>query len=159
MYDLVLCMYGDGMPHGAPKSPTTLRLEPKLKAEAAHLAASVGRSLTDLVEQGLRLVLDKSARRYRPSEAIARHRAALLDIVHHHGAANPRIFGSVARGEDDEQSDLDLLVDRLPGTGLMKLAALQLEAEALLGLPVDVHTPEGLRSEIRAIVVAEARPL
>lgn len=152
-------MYGDHMPHGAPKSPTTLRLDPELKAAAMRLAGSTARSLTALVEEGLQLVVGKSVRKSRPSEAVLRHRAALLDIISRHGAVNPRIFGSVARGDDDEESDLDLLVDRLPGTGLMKLAALQLEAEALLGLPVDVHTPEALKNEVRAEVMKEARPL
>jgi predicted nucleotidyltransferase len=159
MYSYALCTYGDGMPHGAPKSPTTLRLDPQLKKAAVRLAGSAGKSLTDLVEEGLRLVVDRSVRRLRPSVAVERHRGALLDIVRRHGAANPRIFGSVARGEDDKESDLDLLVDRLPGTGLMKLAELQLEAETLLGLPVHVHTPEGLKDEIHAVVMQEVRPL
>ena len=141
------------------KSPTTLRLDPELKASAVRLAETAGRTLTDLVEEGLHRVLESGTRRVRPSEAVVRHREALLEIVQRHGATNPRVFGSVARGQDDEESDLDLLVDRLPGTGLMKLAALQIEAEALLGLPVDIHTPEELRDRVLTAVMKEAKPL
>jgi predicted nucleotidyltransferase len=147
------------MPHGAPKSPTTLRLDPKLKAAAMHLAGTAGRSFTDLVEEGIRLVVEKSTGKFRPSEAVARHRTELLDLIRRHGATNPRLFGSVARGDDDEESDLDLLVDLPEGAGLMRLAGLEIEAEALLGVPVDIHTPEGLRDAIRPVVMTEARPL
>lgn len=147
------------MPRDAPKSPTTLRLDPQLKETAMRLAESTGRSLTNMVEEGLRLVVEHSAHKPRPSDAVARHRAALLEIIGRYGATNPRVFGSVARGDDDQDSDLDLLVDRLPGTGMMKLARLQIEAEALLGLPVDVHTPDGLREQVRLTVMREARPL
>lgn len=147
------------MPRDAPKSPTTLRLDPKLKETAMRMAESSGRSLTNMVEEGLRLVVAHSAQKPRPSDAVALHRAALLDIIGRHGATNPRVFGSVARGDDDQDSDLDLLVDRLPGTGMMKLARLQIEAEALLGLPVDIHTPDGLREQVRLTVMREARPL
>lgn len=73
--------------------------------------------------------------------------------------SNPRVFGSVLRGEDTEGSDLDLLVDPMPGTTLFDLGGLQDELERLLGLRVDVRTPQELPVSFREQVLAEARPL
>ena len=70
-----------------------------------------------------------------------------------------RVFGSVLHKSDTEASDLDLLVDAAPGATLMDLAALQVEAEALLGLPVDVLTAPFLPSSFRERVMSEAEPL
>ena len=95
----------------------------------------------------------------RPSEAIARHRQALLEMARRYGVSNVRVFGSVARGEDGEGSDVDLLVDAPRGTTYFTLARLQDEAERLTGINVDIHTPEGLKARVRAEVLAEARPL
>ena len=72
---------------------------------------------------------------------------------------NPRVFGSVLRGTDDDDSDLDLLVDPSPETTLFDLGGLQAELEALLGVPVDVLTPADLPARFRAQVLAEARPV
>ncbi|HIJ61366.1 MAG TPA: nucleotidyltransferase family protein [Rhodospirillaceae bacterium] len=95
----------------------------------------------------------------RPSEAIARHREELIEIAHRHGASNVRLFGSVIRGEDVEGSDVDLLIDANAGTGYFALARFQAEAEKLIGVPVDIHTPAGLKERVRQEVIAEARPL
>ena len=73
-------------------------------------------------------------------------------------AANPRVFGSVLRGTDQDGSDLDLLVDTLPGATLFDLGGLQEELELLLGVRVDVLTPGDLPSKFRAKVLAEALP-
>ena len=62
---------------------------------------------------------------------------------------NPRIFGSVLHGEDTEGSDLDLLVDTLPGTTLFDLGGLQIELEELLGIPLDLLTPGDLPKKFR----------
>jgi predicted nucleotidyltransferase len=67
----------------------------------------------------------------RPSEAVAQHRQALLEMAHRHGVVNHRVFGSVARGEDAEGSDIDLLVDAPRGTTYFTLARLQDEARPL----------------------------
>lgn len=69
------------------------------------------------------------------------------------------MFGSVARGEQDEQSDLDLLVDLARGTGLFKWSALIGALEELLGCSVDVVTENGLRERIKPRVLCEAVPL
>ena len=95
----------------------------------------------------------------RASEALARNRAAVVATVGRYPVANLRIFGSVARGDDDETSDLDLLVDALPGLTLFKLGGLQSELEALLGVPVDVVLADGLHRRIRGRVLAEAKAL
>lgn len=71
--------------------------------------------------------------------------------------ANPRVFGSVVHGTDTEGSDLDVLVDPLPGTTLFDLGGLQVELESMLGVSVDVLTPKDLPIKFRAQVLAEAR--
>ena len=72
-------------------------------------------------------------------------------------ATNPRVFGSIVHGNDTDGSDLDLLVDPLPGTTLFDLGGLQVELEAMLGVPVDVLTPADLPIKCRAQVLAQAR--
>lgn len=93
----------------------------------------------------------------RPSEALERNRQAIRDATKRFNAANPRVFGSVARGEDRPDSDLDILVDALPGTTLFDLGGLLEELSALLGVEVDVVTSGGLRPDIRARVLQEAK--
>jgi uncharacterized protein len=73
--------------------------------------------------------------------------------------ANPRVFGSALSGHDTEQSDLDILVDPLPGTTLFDLGVLQVELERILGVHVDVLTPADLPAKFRAQVVANALPI
>lgn len=95
----------------------------------------------------------------KPSLALAAHRDAIVALVASHKAANPRVFGSVLHGVDQEGSDLDLLVDALPETTLFDLGRLHGRLEALLGISVDLLTPEDLPPKLRSIVVAEARAL
>lgn len=95
----------------------------------------------------------------RPSDALHRHREAIRGAIARSRTRNPRVFGSVLRGEDADGSDLDLLVDALPGTTLLDMAALQIELQEILGLPVDVLTPGDLPRRIRDRVLEEAQPL
>ena len=95
----------------------------------------------------------------KPSEALRTHRAQLREIVARHGAVRPRIFGSAVRGNDTDESDLDLLVDPTSQTTLLTLAAIQLEAERLLGVRVDVLTPKSLPKTFRDRVLLEAVPV
>ena len=95
----------------------------------------------------------------KPSDALAAHRDTIRVAVRRCRATNPRIFGSVLHGQDREGSDLDLLVDALPGATLFDLGELQVELETLLGVPVDVSTPGDLPASLRARVLAEATPL
>jgi len=95
----------------------------------------------------------------RPSLAIERRRAEIRETTRRFRAANPRLFGSALRGDDREDSDLDILVDALPGATLFDLGGLQEELEALLGVRVDVKTPEDLPAKFRSKVLAEAQPI
>ena len=94
----------------------------------------------------------------RPSTALESHRQAIVQIVEKHNALNPRVFGSVAHGTDREDSDLDILMDPTPETSLMDVAKIQNELEAILGVKVDVLTPNALPESFRHIVLAEAVP-
>lgn len=76
-----------------------------------------------------------------------------------HGIRNLRVFGSVARGEADPTSDLDLLVDLEPGRSLIDLGALLADLEAELGAPVDLVTEAGLRPALRERVLRDAVPV
>ena len=95
----------------------------------------------------------------RPSVVLEMKRAAVREAASRYRAANPRVFGSVVHGTDQDGSDLDLLVDALPGTTLFDLGGLQDELESLLGIHVDVLTPSDLPVKFRAQVLAEARPV
>ncbi len=92
----------------------------------------------------------------KPSEALHVHREDIRRIVAENRACNPRVFGSVLHGDDVEDSDLDLLIDRTPDTSLMDIAAIQVELERLLGVTVDVLTPNALPDKFRGQVIAEA---
>lgn len=95
----------------------------------------------------------------KPSLALAAHRVEIRRIVASHRASNPRVFGSVARGDDIEGSDLDILIDPTPETTLFDIGGIQHELLQLLGVPVDVVTPKALPEKFRAKVLAEAMPV
>ena len=84
------------------------------------------------------------------------NRDEILRIARKYGAGNVRAFGSVARGEADESSDLDLIVELEPGRSLLDLGGLQFELEELMGYPVDVVTERGLKKRIRERVLRNA---
>jgi predicted nucleotidyltransferase len=95
----------------------------------------------------------------KPSQSLEIKRIAIREAVARYQTVNPRVFGSVIYGRDTEGSDIDLLVDPLPGTTLFDLGGLQVELEELLGVPVDLLTPGDLPAKFRAQVLAEARPI
>jgi hypothetical protein len=95
----------------------------------------------------------------RPSLALERNRNTVLETTGRFRAQNPRVFGSVLHGVDKEGSDLDLLVDALPGATLFDLGGLQMELEALLGVSVDLLTPADLPLKFRAKILAEAKSI
>lgn len=95
----------------------------------------------------------------KPSILLEHKRLAVREATLRHRAANPRVFGSVVHGRDTEGSDLDLLVDPLPGTTLFDLGGLQVELEELLGVQVDLLTPGDLPARFREQVLAEALPV
>lgn len=92
----------------------------------------------------------------KPSEALQAHREDIRRLVDRSRARNARVFGSVLYGEDTDRSDLDILIDPLPGTTLLDLGGLQIALEELLGVPVDLLTPGDLPAEIRSKVLQEA---
>ena len=95
----------------------------------------------------------------RPSEALRQYREAIRQLIERGSLRNPRVFGSALRGDDRDGSDLDLLVDAMPGTTLFDLGGLQIELEELIGVPVDLLTPEDLPPRVRERVLREAAPV
>lgn len=132
------------------------RREPGL-AMLSKLIEATGHQLTINLEPlpGRRLGLPDTplGRRLR------RHRRAVTALAERPGVRNVRVFGSVARGEDRDGSDIDLLVDVDDGVGLVGIAGLARELADLLGVPVDVVPADSLKRAVRADVLAEALPL
>ena len=95
----------------------------------------------------------------RPSVVLDMKRSAVREAVTRFRTANPRVFGSVLHGTDRDGSDLDVLVDALPGATLLDLGGLQDDLESLLGIQVDLLTPGDLSPKFRAKVLAEAQPV
>ena len=93
----------------------------------------------------------------RPSIALDYHRQAIVQIVESHNARNPRVFGSVIHGTDQDGSDLDILIDPTADTSLFDIGAIRRELKSLLGIEVDVVTPNALPDSFRHRVLAEAR--
>jgi len=92
-------------------------------------------------------------------EYIKRNREEILAIARSHGASNVRVFGSVARGESDQKSDIDILVDLDPGRSLFDLGGLLFDLREYFETEVDVVTEKGLRNRIRERVIDEAIPV
>ena len=90
------------------------------------------------------------------NELLKEKRETILQIAAQHGVRNVRVFGSAARGEADEESDLDLLVEMEPGRSLLDHAALWLELQEVLGRRVDVVSDRGIKARIRERVLREA---
>lgn len=95
----------------------------------------------------------------KPSLALETKRNTVREVALRHHTVNPRVFGSVLHGDDKDGSDLDLLVDALPGTTLFDLGGLQDELEELLGVTVEVLTPADLSPKLRNRVLLEAQPV
>jgi hypothetical protein len=92
-------------------------------------------------------------------EELRRKRESILRLARRHGARNIRVFGSLARNEANESSDIDLLVDLEPGRTLLDWGALWEELEKLLACEVDVATEQTLRPSLRERALQEAIPL
>ena len=95
----------------------------------------------------------------RTRELLREKREEIFRIAARHGARNVRLFGSVARDDADDDSDIDLLVDMEPGRSLLDHAALWLELQAALGRKVDVVSERGIKPRIRDRVLQEAIPI
>ena len=95
----------------------------------------------------------------RPSEAFEQNRQLIREVAARYPVVNPRVFGSVLHGDDAEGSDIDIVIDTLPGLTLFDLGGLQSDLEKLLGVRVDIVTSTGLHRFIREKVLAEAEPI
>ena len=95
----------------------------------------------------------------RIDEILVNKRKEILDIAVKNGAYNVRIFGSVARGQSEPDSDVDFLVEMEENRSLLDLGGLLMDLQDLLGCKVDVVTDKGLRPRIRDRVLREAVPL
>lgn len=92
-------------------------------------------------------------------QALQHKRDEMLDLARRHGAHDLRIFGSVARGEATESSDLDLLVRMDPDRSLLDLGALVMDMRDLLGIRVEIISEGALRGRFGQVVSKEAIPL
>jgi predicted nucleotidyltransferase len=95
----------------------------------------------------------------KPSEALNKNRVQIRQIVASHHASNARVFGSVAKGEDTDQSDLDILIDPTNETTLFDIGAIRRKLKDLLGVTVDVLTPNSLPDHFREEVIASSVPV
>ena len=93
------------------------------------------------------------------NELLQEKREAILQLAAKHGARNVRVFGSVARHEANEQSDVDFLVDMEPGRSLLDMGGLLMDLRELRGREVDVVTEKGLYWLLRRRILKEAMPL
>ncbi|MFW5824035.1 MAG: nucleotidyltransferase family protein [Marinobacter sp.] len=95
----------------------------------------------------------------KPSTLLGVHQDTIRHVVKSHHARNARVFGSVVRGEDTDASDLEILIDPIPDTTLFDIGAIRAELLKLLGIPVNVVTPNALPENFRSSVIEEAKPI
>jgi uncharacterized protein len=98
-----------------------------------------------------------------PRDVLREQRLTILSVLSARGGRDVRVFGSIARGDDDELSDVDLLVELphgdSPADELLTVLGLSEELSELVGARIDVVTPRTLRADVRAAALAEAVPL
>lgn len=126
------------------KVPTVATLERLLRAAGASLTTIRSRARN---------------RTGRLSQLLHQRRQEILDLAATHHARNVRVFGSVARGEETDRSDIDLLVDMEPGRSLLDHVRLRRALSELLGVEVDVLTSGGLQERDREMILQEAVPI
>ena len=138
------------------------RLAAGLSQSQLARAAGVPQPNLSAYENGRRVPSPKMVERIRralavrPSARIEQHRDAIRTLVAQHHASAPRVFGSVARGDDQPASDVDLLVDFTDEASMLDEIGLRLALEDLLGVEVDVLAADSLRGRMRTRVLAEA---
>ena len=141
------------------------RLAGGLSQSQLARAARVSQPNPSAYENGRRSpspgVLDRIARalRGRPSLRVHQHRDAIRALVAEHHASAPRFFGSVARGDDEAGSDVDLLVEFTDEASLLDEVGLRLALRELLQIDVDVVAADALRGAIRDRILREAVPV
>jgi uncharacterized protein len=101
----------------------------------------------------------KETNAVRPSEALAKHREEVLEIFAKYPVSNPRVFGSVARGEDVEGSDIDIVVDVAKGCSYFDIFRIEDAISAVLNVDADVHTLKEFGPRMLLRVSADIKPL
>jgi len=129
---------------------------PSLPTLERLLAACGGRVV---LENGTSAARARARRGKQRLAAVHDERERLLQAALRHGLQDIRVFGSVARGQATDQSDIDLLVDLEPGRTLIDLIGFQQEAELILGVRVDAVTERFLKRRVRSGALRDARPL
>lgn len=92
-------------------------------------------------------------------QRVVAHRGELLEVLRRHGVTNPELFGSAARGDDRDDSDVDMLVDFAPGTDIIDIIGIKRELEDVLGVPVDLVPRSGLKERVRSRAARDLLPL
>ena len=105
------------------------------------------------------LVMDYNPRIMSTLKTLQSKKNQIIELAAKYGASNVRLFGSVCRGDEREDSDVDLLVDMQESRNLFDLIGLQQDLEKMLGKKVDVITPNGIHRHLRGRILAEAAPL
>jgi uncharacterized protein len=95
----------------------------------------------------------------RPSEALALHKDAILEVLNRYPVKNPRVFGSVARGEDIEGSDIDIVIDKAGRFSYFDMANLEAELKTVLGCDVDLGVYRNLKVDVLASVAKDLRQI
>lgn len=103
--------------------------------------------------------VNEGKRKMDVAQVLKNKREAILELARRYGASNVRLFGSVARGDFSESSDIDFLVDLEPGRSLFDLGGLLMDLQDLLGCKVDIGTTKMLKDSIKEQVLKEAIPL
>jgi predicted nucleotidyltransferase len=142
-----LIQYFEGLPHAA------------CATEAPNTDQSRACGGMDLVAEMVYLRSVERNAEMTPSKSLQLNRDRLREIFARFNVSNPRLFGSVAREEDDERSDIDILVDAGKGVSFFDLADLETELQSVLGFKVDVTTTRGLADDVRKKVEQDLRPL
>jgi uncharacterized protein len=93
----------------------------------------------------------------RPSEALALHKDAILEVLKRYPVKNPRVFGSVARGDDIDGSDIDIVVDKAGRFSYFDMANLEAELKTVLGCKVDLGVYRNLKADVRSAVVKDLK--
>lgn len=95
----------------------------------------------------------------RPSEALKLHKEAILEVLKRYPVKNPRVFGSVARGEDTEDSDIDIVIDKVGQFSYFDMANLEQELSTTIGFRVDLGIFRSLKADVLQTVSKDLRPI
>ncbi len=146
----------DVSPYGSAAMPTTSAATLSAPGNASFAAEESAGYGTATLEPRSR---DEVTPTQRLRGLLDKHRGEILRVAHRRRAENLRVFGSVARGDAHDRSDIDILVDPMPHASLFDLNGLNAELELLLGVDVDVVPAKNLKPQIRDRVLDEAVPL